>query len=334
MFESTTTSARSRQIDFFEISDSFQTSSSEAHPARTSPAPTPKAKASKAKGAGSTSKQSASSESAALVGSLLRTALISELGALTPSSLQWKNSATPAGRTWFVLATSEPTMSGRGAGSSVAMSSKLPTPMASDGMKDGAGGGAGSTYPFRMILGTPTKQSAPRSELFLEGRVPTIVEAMLATSRKTDGDRGGRGDFLSQLRGYASKHAGMAPTPLKSDSKGSLGVMSNGRQKSQNVPTYLRDQKWAAARQIAVLLQSHGLVGTAALPVTYGWMDGLSPWLAGTRIAVGGPRGTSAASLIIEAFGDAVLPQIPEAIGRAILRTEAALHAIWGRAAA
>lgn len=62
--------------------------------------------------------------------------------------------------------------------------------------------------------------------------------------------------------------------------------------------------------------------------------DGLSPWLAGTRIAVGGPRGTSAASLIIEAFGDAVLPQIPEAIGRAILRTEAALHAIWGRAAA
>lgn len=62
--------------------------------------------------------------------------------------------------------------------------------------------------------------------------------------------------------------------------------------------------------------------------------DGLSPWLAGTRIAVGGPRGTSAASLIIEAFGDAVLPQIPEAIGRAILHTEAALHAIWGRAAA
>ena len=62
--------------------------------------------------------------------------------------------------------------------------------------------------------------------------------------------------------------------------------------------------------------------------------DGLSPWLAGTRIAVGGPRGTSAASLIVEAFGDAVVPQIPEAIGRAILRTEAALAAIYGRAAA
>ncbi|CAD7338106.1 DNA cytosine methyltransferase [Sphingomonadales bacterium 58] len=60
--------------------------------------------------------------------------------------------------------------------------------------------------------------------------------------------------------------------------------------------------------------------------------DGLSAWVAGTRIAVGGPRGTAAASLIVEAFGDAVLPQIPEAIGRAILRTEAALDIALGRA--
>ena len=57
--------------------------------------------------------------------------------------------------------------------------------------------------------------------------------------------------------------------------------------------------------------------------------DGLPAWLAEQRIAVGGPRGTSAASLIVEAFGDAVLPQIPEAIGRAILRTEAALAAVY-----
>lgn len=53
--------------------------------------------------------------------------------------------------------------------------------------------------------------------------------------------------------------------------------------------------------------------------------------MAGTRIALGGPRGTAAASLIVEAFGDAVLPQIPEAIGRAILRTEAALDVVLGR---
>lgn len=56
--------------------------------------------------------------------------------------------------------------------------------------------------------------------------------------------------------------------------------------------------------------------------------DGLPAWMAEQRIAVGGPRGTSAASLVVEAFGDAVLPQIPEAIGRAILRVEAAFAAV------
>lgn len=60
--------------------------------------------------------------------------------------------------------------------------------------------------------------------------------------------------------------------------------------------------------------------------------DGLSAWVALTRVAVGGPKGTSAASLIVEAFGDSVLPQIPEAIGRAILRTEAALAVMYGHA--
>jgi DNA (cytosine-5)-methyltransferase 1 len=56
--------------------------------------------------------------------------------------------------------------------------------------------------------------------------------------------------------------------------------------------------------------------------------DGLSSWVAQSRIAVGGPKGTVAASLIVEAFGDAVCPQIPEAIGRAIIRVERALAAI------
>jgi len=59
--------------------------------------------------------------------------------------------------------------------------------------------------------------------------------------------------------------------------------------------------------------------------------DGLSAGLADARVRVGDGRRASAASLIVEAFGDAVLPQIPEAIGRAILRTEAALTAALGR---
>jgi hypothetical protein len=44
-----------------------------------------------------------------------------------------------------------------------------------------------------------------------------LQEAMLATPRKTDADRGFRGDVLSQLNGYASRHAGMLPTPRASD---------------------------------------------------------------------------------------------------------------------
>ncbi|QRZ15747.1 DNA cytosine methyltransferase [Paracoccus methylovorus] len=60
--------------------------------------------------------------------------------------------------------------------------------------------------------------------------------------------------------------------------------------------------------------------------------DGISAWLARMRIALGSRKGTSAASLIVEAFGDAVVPQIPEAIGRAILRSEAALNAVLGDA--
>ena len=138
--------------------------------------------------------------------------------------------------------------------------------------------------------------------------------AMLATPRKTDADRGFRGDVLSQLNGYPSKHAGMLPTPtavrygsqsypedpsrkrpsletlikgkmptpLASDHKGSLGVMSRGKMKSPNVPTYLRDGKWAYARQIAAMLTDAGLTGPSqTLPITYGWMMSYPPgWLA------------------------------------------------------
>ena len=58
--------------------------------------------------------------------------------------------------------------------------------------------------------------------------------------------------------------------------------------------------------------------------------------LAERRFLVGdgGRKTASAASYLVEAFGDAVLPQIPEAIGRAILRTEAALAALYGETAA
>lgn len=58
--------------------------------------------------------------------------------------------------------------------------------------------------------------------------------------------------------------------------------------------------------------------------------DGLSARLAGLRVGTGDGKGESAAALIVEAFGDAVVPQIPEAIGRAILRVERAFMEALG----
>lgn len=200
------------QNDFSLIWGDCPASSSEARPVRTSAARTPRAKASMGNGRASTSKPSASSESAALVGSLLRTALISELGALTASSPRWRNSATPAGRSWSVLTMSAPITSASGPGSSDATSAKLPTPMKSDGMTDGAGGGAGSTYPFRMIISTPRASDMKAGGHGDTGRMGT-VRHLLATPRKTDPDRGFRGDVRAQLEGQNSRHAGMFGTP-------------------------------------------------------------------------------------------------------------------------
>lgn len=299
-------SAPLRQTDFALIWGGSPPSSSEARPAKISAARTPRDAASKASGPASTSRPSASSEKCDLVGSLLRTALISELGALTPCSLRWRLSATPAGRSWFVLEISGPITSGPAHGSSGATLHRLPTPMATDGAANG-GGGSGSTHPFRQILATP---------------------------RKTGADRGFRGDVLSQLNGYPSRHAGMLPTPRSSDATHGPEMTKVRGEKStgMNLRTVLhpaahetlptptkrdkrdkRDKrmdawspaydkrksptmdavldgaqsgrapdKWAYARQIAALLTEAGLTGPSnTLPITYGWMMGFPPgWLA------------------------------------------------------
>ncbi len=309
MSDSTRMSATSRQLDLFPTSAAFPRSSSDRRPARTSAAPTRRVRGSRANARASTSRPCGWSESAALAGSLLRTALTSELAAPTGCSMSWKRSATPAGHAWWVLRISAPTMSASGPGSSAAIPNSLPTPvsqfqqggmrmeggsgarkamkdsglsdlfrnrplptpMASDGMKDGAGGGAGSTYPLRMIFATP---------------------------RKSDADRGGRGDVLSQLQGHDSRHAGMLhapeilPTPTKRDRRMDGWSPAYDRRKSPTMDAVMAramdgamtdraPDKWAGARALAAILRSHGLTGTAALPITYGWMQGFPPgWLA------------------------------------------------------
>lgn len=296
-------SAHSPANSFFEISGFYPESLSEALPAKTSAPPTPKVKASKASAAASTSKQPASSEKSALVGSLLRTALISELEAQTSPSLHWKNSATPAGRLWSVLATSAPTMSGPGLGSLGATLHKLPTPMASDGMKDGKGGGAGSTYPFRKILATPRASDASHGPEISKAAASkstgvslvTMLEMgkreMLSTPRASDMKAGGHGDTgrMGSVRHQLQKASENLPTPTKRDKRMDRWSPAYDKRKSPTMDAVLDGAmtgrapgKWDYAREIASMLSDAGLTGPSmTLPITYGWMLGYPPgWLS------------------------------------------------------
>ena len=71
--------------------------------------------------------------------------------------------------------------------------------------------------------------------------------ALLATPRRSDADRGGRGDVLSQIMGHASRHAGMLPTPVKPNGGRRLsrqeiesGRRSNGAKAQIDTPNLLR----------------------------------------------------------------------------------------------
>ncbi len=279
-----TTSQPLQQTDLFGTVLGFPTSSSARRPARTSAAQTPRAKASTESAADFTSRPSGSLANADLVGSLLRIALISELEAQTGSSMRWRQSATPAGHSWSVLETSAPITSASEAGLS---GSVLPTPMASDGMAGGKGGGAGSTFPFRSILGTPTKSSKVRSESFMEGRAPSIKEALFHTPTT-------KANFAApSMQKWESckpwqEMLETLPTPTKRDKRLDSWSPAYDRRKSPTMDAVMdgamtgrASDKWAGARALAALLQSHGLSGTAALPITYGWMMGYpAGWLS------------------------------------------------------
>jgi hypothetical protein len=133
---------------------------------------------------------------------------------------------------------------------------------------------------------------------------------LLATPRKSDGERGGRGDVLSQIMNYPSAHAGFLPTPAKRDIRmdrwstayekrksPSLDALMDGAAKMLHSPTRTANQtapsmlKWAGARALAAMLADHGLSGTSALPVTYGWMMGYPPgWLLRPALALDDPE--------------------------------------------
>jgi hypothetical protein len=128
----------------------------EARPARTPAAPTPKVSASMDRKPDSSWKRSGSSRSFDRLGLSLRTHLGCELEALTGSSHAWKEWATPAGRSWWVLTTVERRTSESACGLFV------PTPSAQE-YGSNRGGAAGRTGPVRpslrtKLVATPTKR--------------------------------------------------------------------------------------------------------------------------------------------------------------------------------
>ncbi|PWE56324.1 hypothetical protein DEM27_10650 [Metarhizobium album] len=151
----------------------------------------------------------------------------------------------------------------------------LPTPMASDGMKDGKGGGAGSTYPFRKILAETTKLPTPVKN---DRKMEPWSEAY---SRR-------RSPKLDALMDGAAKYETL-PTPTKRDKRMDAWSPAYDKRKSPTMDAVLdgamtdrASDKWQYARQIASMLQSGNLIGPSmTLPITYNWMMGFPPgWLA------------------------------------------------------
>lgn len=186
--------------------------------------------------------------------------------------MRWKRSATPANRSWWVLTTLEQTTRESGSGS------LLSTPRKSD-MQAGGHGDTGRMGTVRHIL-----RSAE----------------MLPTPLATDGAGTGGGStfYLRRELGALRKNT-MFPTPTKRDGRMDKWSPAYDRRKSPTMDAIMDGaaksltptakgnltapsmQKWAGARALAAMLQNHGLTGTAALPITYGWMMGYPPgWLS------------------------------------------------------
>lgn len=111
------------------------------------------------------------------VGSLLRTSLLSELAALTGFSGTWKRSATPAGRSWWVLPMPEHPIGEGELG-------YLPTPTMADakGVKQFAGGNPSLSTAVRF-LPTPCASNTKSVHLRSNGRpaksfLPTLTASI------------------------------------------------------------------------------------------------------------------------------------------------------------
>lgn len=206
-----------------------------------------------------------SSPSADRVGSSLRMFLACELEARTGCSPSWKRQATPAGRSWWVLATSAHPIDGAGSGS-------LPTAQATDVTRGHRqpDGKRGASLPELMLGALPT---------------PTASDAEKARSNPSEMRRHSPGLYAqllaplptSSAQDYGSNRGGAAGRegqPVRPSLRSMLSPTATGNLNSPSM------DKWAGARALRALMASHGVTGTKALARIYGWMMGYPPgWL-------------------------------------------------------
>lgn len=212
------------------------------------------------------------------VGHALKTALASELSALTGSPVNLRARGTPAGHTFWELSTSAHRTSESARGSS-RTGTTLPTPLSHDPMRG------------------PRKPDGKRGRDLL-----TETRTMLPTPRRTDADKGGRGDLIQVVRGNKanSEHGDqrMLPTPRASDHSG-WDTPRSGRMNGLDLPGTLKllatptARDWRSgkaseathARNSRLLneqLERKGLGGTAVLAAISTWLMGWpAEWLAG-----------------------------------------------------
>jgi len=193
----------------------------------------------------------------------LKTALISELGALTPSSLRWKESATPAGRSWFVLQTSAQITKDPDHGSSDATSGRLPTPTK-------------TRYGSQSYPEDPSKKRPSLDTLL---HTPPAKANMHNPSMEKWPSCQGWGLIANPEK---------LPTPTKRDKRMDAWSPAYDKRKSPTMDAVMdgaltgrASGKWKYARMIASILTDHGLYGASmTLPVVYGWMMGYpAGWL-------------------------------------------------------
>ena len=83
-------------------------------------------------------------------------------------------------------------------------------------LTNGTGYGSSDTLPTprARMTGAATERRALDKNQNLE---VVLARRLLPTPRASDADKGGRGDLLTVLRGYETRHAGTLPTPTARD---------------------------------------------------------------------------------------------------------------------